>query len=488
MKIIHCCFTLVFLIVLLVSTPTSAQNNNLIPERVYQVNDIFPGTDEGYPFGFSELSGRVYFQANDGIHGEEIWYSDGTKEGTRLLKDINVGSEQSVYVFRSVVFNNKLFFGADDGVHGEEIWQSDSTEAGTRIFKDVYSGSIGSSPEILTVANGLLYFCAADPSGSHIWRTDETSGGTLKITTIPLSVSDRCDQLTTKGVEFQGMYYFIFNSGYPSGYQVSRTDGTPGSIERIENEDPNIGYSNPTKLTVVGNQLFFAADASINGYGLDLWVIDESTGKSRLVKNISPNTYGNADPQELTSFQGKLYFTANDGSINNRKLWVSDGTSENTNMVPFAIGQEEYNVPEELTVYGKSLLFRACYQSIGCELASSDGEQVKLIKNINTGNCSDIGECSSAPEYFTVINEQVLFNAASDWLFPNDRELWRTDGTAEGTVRVADICNGTCSGDPWYLKRVGNRVYFSATDSETGRELWAYEPSLQWTYLPLISR
>ena len=488
MKIIHCCFTLVSLIVLLFSTPTLAQSNNITPERIYQVKDIFPGTNEGYPFGFAELSGYVYFQANDGIHGEEVWYSDGTKEGTRLLKDINAGSQPSVYVFRSVFFDNKLYFGANDGVHGVEIWQSDGTEAGTRLFKDVYSGSAGSSPEILAVANGLLYFCAADPSGSHIWRTDGTSGGTLKITTIPLFESDRCDQLTTKGVEFQGMYYFIFNSGYLSGYQVSRTDGTPGHIERIANENPNIGYSNPTELSVVGNQLFFVADASINGYGLDLWVVDQGTGKSRLVKNISPNTYGNADPQDLTSFQGKLYFTANDGDINNRKLWVSDGTSGNTYILPSAIGEEEYNRPEEMTVYGNSIIFRAYFHSIGSELASSDGVQVQLIKNINTGNCSGVGECSSVPQNFTVINGQVLFNAASDWVFPNDRELWRTDGTAEGTVRVADLCNGVCSGDPQYLKRVGNRVFFSADDGITGQELWAYIPPLFPVYIPLAVR
>lgn len=266
------------------------------------------------------------------------------------------------------------------------------------MFKDVYLGSTGSSPVLLTTANGFLFFCAADPSGQQLWRTDGSNSGTLKITTIPYE-NNSCGQIKTKGVDFLGWFYFIINTGHPSGNQLARTDGTPGHIELIESELSTITYSYPAILKLVGNKLFFTADASINGFGLDLWEVEGPAVEAHLVKNISPNTYGNADPQELTDFQGMLYFTANDGSVNIRKLWRSDGTSDNTVSLPSANGQTDYVGASALTVLGDHIIFQACFSDVGCELASTEGNHVKLVKNINPRNCSDLGECSSSPEY-----------------------------------------------------------------------------------------
>jgi ELWxxDGT repeat protein len=63
----------------------------------------------------------VYFTADDGVHGKELWISDGSEAGTLLLGDIRTGSEASSIEFLTTS-NLRLFFSANDGLVGPELW------------------------------------------------------------------------------------------------------------------------------------------------------------------------------------------------------------------------------------------------------------------------------------------------------------------------------------------------------------------------------
>ena len=76
------------------------------------------------------LRHRAFFVANDGMHGDELWESDGTPAGTILIKDIHPGSSGS-RITDLVTVNDKLLFVADDGVRGPGVWVSDGTATGT---------------------------------------------------------------------------------------------------------------------------------------------------------------------------------------------------------------------------------------------------------------------------------------------------------------------------------------------------------------------
>src|SRR4051812_19215348 len=64
-----------------------------------------------------------------------------------------------------VAIGSTTYFTADDGVHGVELWKSDGTAAGTVLVKDVYFGSGNSEPGEFTNVNGTLFFAAND--GTH---------------------------------------------------------------------------------------------------------------------------------------------------------------------------------------------------------------------------------------------------------------------------------------------------------------------------------
>ena len=90
------------------------------------------------PPDLTAVGGTLFFTADDGVHGRELWKSDGTKAGTVLVKDITPRRRcQRLRPVPLTDVGGTLFFTADDGVHGEELWKSDGTKAGTVLVKDI---------------------------------------------------------------------------------------------------------------------------------------------------------------------------------------------------------------------------------------------------------------------------------------------------------------------------------------------------------------
>ena len=149
-----------------------------------RVKDIWPGTWPGTygsgPNSLTNVNGTLYFVADDGTSGSELWKSDGTEGGTVRVKDIRPGSAPSD-PFDLTNVNRTLYFSANDGASGRELWKSDGTEAGTVRAKDIRPGSDESYPRYLTNVNGTLYFVAdGGTSGRELWKSDGTEAGTVR--------------------------------------------------------------------------------------------------------------------------------------------------------------------------------------------------------------------------------------------------------------------------------------------------------------------
>ena len=101
------------------------------------------------PSGFwRSATARALFTANDGTHGSELWVTDGTAAGTGLVRDIRPGtgsSGPSGLVMLSQEDGSAIFT-ATDGVNGREIWVTDGTEAGTRLVRDNRRRIAGAGP------------------------------------------------------------------------------------------------------------------------------------------------------------------------------------------------------------------------------------------------------------------------------------------------------------------------------------------------------
>jgi ELWxxDGT repeat protein len=199
------------------------------------VDDIDPGVSNGfvdgsYPIYLTNAAGVLFFSADDGVHGYELWRSDGTAEGTTLVADIKPGRRDSDPGHTTGqpprpnmrAIGATLFFGADDGVHGRELWRSDGTAATTKLVRDIGSGGGGSgnsSPEWLTNLNGTLFFSAIDDRhGRELWRSNGTRRGTKLVRDINPGTGNSLNFLSDLR-NVAGRLFFSANDG-SHGYEL----------------------------------------------------------------------------------------------------------------------------------------------------------------------------------------------------------------------------------------------------------------------------
>lgn len=136
----------------------SADNNGLLWERQL----FFPENSDSLVWG-----SQVYFPGNPGT-GIQLWTSDGTAQGTVQLGALPpLAANTSLKSFARV--GSRIYFVADDGTHGAEIWFYDVSAAQMALLEDLNPNG-GSNPSFLTEMNGRLYYFADDGShGRQLW-------------------------------------------------------------------------------------------------------------------------------------------------------------------------------------------------------------------------------------------------------------------------------------------------------------------------------
>src|SRR5688500_13430410 len=150
--------------------------------KPFLVEDIYPGKTGSEPNWLVDFKGRLLFGANHPKFGEELWRSIGTRSGTSLVKDIDPGplvinavedTETGSSAPDSVLRTKKwIYFQATTAKYGEELWKSDGTKSGTKIVKDIVPGPGASDAEdIVSTGPRTTFFRAWDADhGEELWK------------------------------------------------------------------------------------------------------------------------------------------------------------------------------------------------------------------------------------------------------------------------------------------------------------------------------
>ena len=271
------------------------------------VKNINSGGGSSYPGSLADINGILFFSANDGIHGYELWKSDGTEAGTVMVKDIHPSGTLG-QVAELLNVNGFCFFTADDGIHGREWWRSDGTEQGTYMIADIYPVSSGADFFGYHFEwNGWLYFNADDGvTGMELWKTNGTQEGTLMVQDIRNGSSSS----NPNGfLVFNNKLLFNANDG-PHGRELWKTDGTEEGTKLVFDINTGNKSSNTLSHCELNDILYF--NANTEEFGKELWQSD-GTKEGTFLSDLFPG-YQNADPHEITAFDGSIYFSAEDHS------------------------------------------------------------------------------------------------------------------------------------------------------------------------------
>ena len=290
------------------------------------VRDIWPGDGSsllGYTESLVDFDGQLFFTADDGRHGLELWRTDGTRAGTRMVRDIGPGGSLPWWGSGPVAAGEYLYFTADRADEGLELWRTDGTRKRTQLVRDIWPGARASTPEDLTAVGDTLYFTAEDPKhGRELWRTDGSRKGTALVADLsPGKASSTLGDL----VALDEVLYF---TGWNLSTELSRpgalwrTAGGTGEVEPVLLGADPVAVTRrwseyPTAVTHDG-RLFITANDGVHGN--ELWMIDGVAGNSALVADIRPGPRG-SKPEWLTVADSVLYLAAADGE-HGRQLWA----------------------------------------------------------------------------------------------------------------------------------------------------------------------
>jgi ELWxxDGT repeat protein len=375
--------------------------------------DVAKGAIGSSPRDFAVLGNHLYFSANDGINGTELWKTDGTVTGTMMVKDLIPGATGSNPTGLTV-FNNALYFAATDA-NGTELWKSDGTANGTVLFKDFVPGAGSGSPTNIRVDGNQLRFNAAQES----WNSDGTLAGTV------VQGPSFTDNPYAK---LGNWYYFAGNDS--NGTELWRSDALSYSGQLFKDlwsgssSDPS-GFGNvtnsssPSGFVVFGNAIYFSAT---NANGNELWKTDGTLAGTVMIKDVYPgsfsHTFGSSpnssNPSNFSIIDNILYFTATDA--NGTSGWKTDGTAIGTVKVP---GLEAMN--GEPVKFGNALYYQG-QDVLGAELHKVDLNGSATSSSM-FGSVNDLGNNWKQSTWFgTYLDTSTnwIFHDALGWIYPVD--------------------------------------------------------------------
>lgn len=392
------------------------------------------GNNVDFPKALGE---SVLFQSFNGNTLAELWRSDGTASGTYLVKDLTPGLGTS-YPLPRIAFQGQMFLTAASAETGEELWKTSGAPNDLELVRDINPNGSSRPQYVIQHADQIFFVAEAVGVNDSLWRSDGATDGTLLVK--DLGGNTHLSDL----VSAADLVFFMRNN------DVWTSDGT--SDGTIPLHTPGASFTT-LGAAALGDSLLMTGGSAATGR--ELWRTDGTTEGTQLLLEVSPG--GNSTSFTPLVVVNDLAFFGTRAADGRTQYWRSDGTPGGA--YPLLDTTTSGFGPSAVAASGSFAYFNVVNAN-GATLWRSDGTVAGTIP---------LREFDSGASHFADVDGVLFFAATEDF----DEELWMSDGTPEGTQRVADLLPGSFSSRPRDLVNAQGRLYFEALS-----DLWFLEERL----------
>jgi ELWxxDGT repeat protein len=366
--------------------------------------------------------------------------------------------------------NGILYFNADDGEYGIELWVFNKENNTFVMLKDINQHITNKPVVVNTGFEDFLLFIAKDEIGYGLWTTDGTPEGTqlLKNLDLDFGSSFGVTNSSDKFVMYKGEVYFSASIPGERNYDLWKTDGTAeGTVLFLEIDTQY--SSEPYNLLLLNDKLFFQV-LNYNDHTSELWSTDgtvENTKRLLDFAMVIPHGYY----YSLNEFHKHIFILDTDNQKN--VFWSTDGSPDGT--IPLTNNLDGFDLDlNSIALLGSRLYFSGRFQNGELALFTSDGTLAgtKKLKILSENSNSELS-------LFTSFNkeEQNLFFIIEE---DGNHWLWTSAGTSESTIKITESLKDLNSEK---FIEDGTTAYFVATDDEHGKELWVSDGTKDGTHI-----
>jgi ELWxxDGT repeat protein len=416
------------------------------------------------PNSGARVGDSLYFighQSTDALGVSEVWQVNGGTTAQEVnapaLAGMTIGEIQNV--------NGTLYVTASQPQAPPpflplatpptfNVWKLDPTAPGGAVQLTNLTG-VGAT-NLQAVGDKLIFqtmpFTGSVPTqtGGSLWVSDGTAAGTTQLFMFPGNAHPNLFNSVSAGGE---LYFPVGPLTTPTAPTLWVTDGTALGTHAVTGPTASLtGFT----MKAVGDTAYVIG---ANGNQLQLWTATNGTATQVSSFNTNGNDSGGPLVTGITTAGGKVYFAINQASGD--QVWSSDGTSAGTTLLaqlPGAIPlPDPSGPPTRLPAYIDSIavLNGDVYFTVanGGGLMKADGQ--------GGANAVSLPAGLSGVSSVSAVDGRLFFNADDN---VHGTEMWTTDGTTAGTVRLSDINPGSGSSFPIGPEEAGGGFYVAASD------------------------
>ena len=422
------------------------------PRRIPITDLAVVSAKSSNPSSFLRVGAQVFFLAGDG--STRLWRTDGTTAGTVMIPEVQ-GLEGAYLKIVGALGDAAVVSVQASNVELATYWRTDGTSAGTwklgtlpRAVPDPTTYNYGYSYTDIAADSRLYVVSRSNTSTSELWVSDGAENSLHQVGNFPIGYSP-----TPMGVD--GKLYFVAQDS-AVGSQLWVSDGSILGTHMVRRQVECPGGSCgpvPRSLFHIGSNIYFFTET-------EMWTTDAS---GAVMSSIAAISYG----QALATSSTAAYLTST-GSV----LWKTNGTTAGTTQGPAVVGAWYPQVLDD----GRLIYFSS---SRGLQLWKSDGTVAATVKVVQLPS----GSAAYSP-FVGVLGTRVFTGLPG---YSTGNELWSTDVDTGTPTLVKDIdprigISSPFSSTPSTGIALGSKLLFPATDI-SGRELWETDGTANGTKL-----